>query len=418
MKYSLDYVGSGASFTRIDTRNALECPKTIDYVNFCFSRLQKENHTFSLLFNAFVEKDVAEKIQVYRKSVNSFYSDSGGLQIVTRGMVADDERKESVYDVQGRFSDLGFSFDEIPIKYDESATLTRNARTNHRIRYFDRASLKDAILASANNLKNQILYYEKIGSETKPIFIVQGNTAEDYIEWVELTRKTIGEELFSRVRGFALGGASLGIGELEEIKRTFYYSLFDKAENQKHLHLLAVGSEKKILPTVAFYRGGLFEGHTVSYDSTTQMCCPNYGRFFTGLGSIYYTRTFSKEYQFMFDAINEFVPGMDLDIKHFYKGLNTSAAKYEQETGDKGGAVRAFIGSVATQIKVFKDAFDQLLTDDTFYRKVVAEKYGIFKELEAVKTLSDFKKWEVEYGRYFKSVAVQTEKAVSLNDFI
>lgn len=163
----------------------------------------------SLLFNAFTEKKFSPIIE----GANGFgfdrvYTDSGGLQMVTRKLDADIKAKQETYRIQSRH-DLTMCFDEIPLRNE-----TGGRSSGNKVFLYDQ--LKRCAEETSRNVIDQIDAFTKLDSqtketkETKVFFIVQGNTMNDMLEWFEIATKTIPEEYWKRICGVAVGGMCLG----------------------------------------------------------------------------------------------------------------------------------------------------------------------------------------------------------------
>ena len=167
MRY--DYVASGLSFTRVGRVGLKE--ETFDFINNYVEKIQSDQHKFSMLFNAYKEKSLGERLYSrYKKSCKNIYSDSGGLQMITLGENITQEKKRMVYDVQAKNSTIAFQFDEIPVVVEGE----KSEKLDVQNRFFDESFLEEKARHSGRNLKEQIDYFREIGSETKPFLILQG----------------------------------------------------------------------------------------------------------------------------------------------------------------------------------------------------------------------------------------------------
>src|SRR5574343_1651308 len=103
----LEYVASGCNYTRLPNPGAYELPDNLRFIEAVFRGLQsidgKDNHKFSLLYNAYTEKHfgVAFK-KFYREWLHTIHADSGGLQMVTRGLTPTAQLKSEVYELQAK----------------------------------------------------------------------------------------------------------------------------------------------------------------------------------------------------------------------------------------------------------------------------------------------------------------------------
>jgi hypothetical protein len=165
-----EYVASGIAHSRLLVNKAYELEKTKEIVNKIISFVNnRNNHKFSVLFNAYSESKFNDMIEAcFEKQIESTYSDSGGLQVLTQGKVFTKELKEKVYSIQSKFSDFAMSFDEIPI-----STLGNNSSvTSKNNKIFDASLFRQYAEKSRDNLKEQIEFFQRqiVGQRFYPLF--------------------------------------------------------------------------------------------------------------------------------------------------------------------------------------------------------------------------------------------------------
>ena len=409
----LEYVASGTAYMRLNS-NEMDRPECIAQVNDMFSRIvhEKNNHDFSMLYNGYTERSIGPKLQRFKPSIKQIHADSGGLQIVTRGLQNTPEARASVYENQAKYASVGMSFDEIPIV----ATGGTSARVDTSGRYFDRENFDSYAIRTGQNVRAQIEKFVELDSQCKPFIIAQGADHDTYIRWAELLIEQIPEDHRDRIGGVALGSAALGMGSLEDAKRAFYVTHMPLPKPM-HFHILGVGSLRRMLPFIAFIRNGLYDEIEVSYDSTTHtMSCDN-GLFYRNGSPVKMGREYSNIYRTVTETINE-VCELDYDPHELHKLLNTSISKFQEEGGDFIDIIRAKHAFILTNMHNFMKDVNSMMTDADAYYKF-CRKAGLeneFAALENVKTMDDFLHWEKHVGKYLVSKPVSDEVPSTLDD--
>ena len=413
---TIEYVASGCAFWRLNHGCLDRQPDILDILNEHHKLLNKKNHTFSLLYNAYTEKKFGEKFRRCYKNIDKIHADSGGLQAITTGVKTDDKFKQEVYENQGKWADIGMSFDEVPVfSNDGSGT---SDKLGHATRYFDKELFEDYATKSANNLKKQIETFLDAGSECKPFFIAQGRDYETYMRWAEIASDILGD-LKQHVGGIAMGGLALGIGPLEEIERAFLYRDLPFEIPHKAVHILACGSFKKIAPTLLFLESGFYPENThFSYDSTTHTSKPNYGNYTHSNGKTFIlSRKMNEKYEVAVEDINKTL-GTNIDVKEFFEGVNLGTEEYKNKYGNYG-TIQYISMWITAQILQFKNIVDEYVEtqDLSIFIKKDSE-IQIYEKLKEIKNKDDFYHWKKHYGRYLQSIAVADQKPASFQDLI
>lgn len=422
----LEYVASGTSYMRLSNPSIQNDPRVIALVNNIFYEFfnDQPGHTFSLLYNAFKEKDFGNKLSVFKESIHNLHADSGGLQMVTlahnlpKGQNMDTLR-ENVYANQAASADVGMCFDEIPV-----ITTGWSDKNDTSNRYFDRANRHTYAKQTGENLKRQIEVFKTTDSKCKPFMICQGGDLETYVEWTKTILDTVPKENHKRIAGVAMGGAALGTGALEDIQKAFFASQVPvrDATGKLHLHILGVGSIRRMIPYLIFLQNGLYGDVQVSYDSTTHTRAVETGLYYMrgkiekngfhvdGPGkTLKYSRARGAEdvlhgtpreaypdlkYDVMIADINRFY-NMDLTPEEFHETLNTPSIAYF----DKHGSLLPwFLGRTTmccASIKNFMDEVEVLINSKEKLLKMASEKYpGLSAEqLFDVKDIESFNRW-------------------------
>ena len=83
---------------------------------------------------------------------------------------------------------------------------------------------------------------------------MQGNDVDTYLEWADIILKTVPKDQHHLLGGIAMGAAALGTGNLEDVQRAYIASevpIRDE-DGQMNLHILGVGSLRRMLPYLIF----------------------------------------------------------------------------------------------------------------------------------------------------------------------
>lgn len=417
------YVASGLQFAKFLYKEALADPKTTELVGKWFERLNHSNdHVFSVLFNAFTEKKMGPVIEnTLKPYVYDVHADSGGLQMISRGMQMTPEVKKQIYATQGRYSDVAMSFDEIPVYTLVQKSVLKDAGN----KVFDRSMLIPCAKETAKNLTEQIQFFLDSKTKTRPLAIIQGNCLETARIWADTLFKEVPANMHEAIGGIAIGSPALGVGELEEVKKAFWFTQIPFDIKDKHLHMLGVGAMRRILPTLVFAKSGLFQDTFISYDSTTHTSCNIYGRYYYGKKhpnhQVVYKRPYCQKYKMMYDDIIEFLPELGEYVKdshEFHHVLNANPAKYVEEHGTRIPMILATNAHAISCMNNFtKHVSDALHDDETLFELADVEfvdkktkqkhidktKRAAYLELGRVKNLNDYTYWETHLGRYLES---------------
>lgn len=421
---TLNYVASGMQFLRFPYVESIANQEAMETMGKWIARLNGANsHYFSVLFNAFTEKKVGDPSERFiRPYVYDMHADSGGLQIVSRGFTADEKRKQEVYKIQGRYSDVAMSFDEIPAYTIVAKSVLKDA-TN---KVFDRSRLEACARETGKNLRKQIESFIQQKTDTKPLAIIQGNDLETATIWVEEMFKEIPEELYSHIKGVAIGSPCIGVGEVEEIEKLFWFTQIPLPLKDIHLHMLGVGSINRIAPLAAFVRGGLIKDTFISYDSTTHTAMNIRGRYYYGLkdGLAYQTKVskvFIPEYESIYNDIIEFAPELTQwadTPKKFFDFLITDAKLQKEQTGTQIPLIMCVKAHGFACMNNFTKHVEKSLVDDKVFHDIIGSEHRqqIYDNLSSIKTKSDYYYWKANNARFLDSKPTRTNH-VTLEDF-
>jgi len=421
-----EYVISGPAYLRLGSEQCNE-PESLEMILDMMARVcnNKNNHKFSLLYNGFTEKNFGEKLQKYRPSIHNIHADSGGLQIITRGLPNTKETRESVYNNQAKHADIGMSFDEIPVKATTSSG--KSSKIDTKRRFFDVANFEKYARQTGKNVKEQIETYDRLGSNCRPFVIIHGAGHDTYQRWAELVLEEVTPELHHRIGGVAMGSAALGMGQFEDVKRAFYVSLMPFPK-PFHLHILGVGALRRMLPYLLFSQTGLYEDINISYDSTTHSMSLDNGLFYfshykKSPGAIYggtsvkMGRPFSNIYRTVTEEINN-VCGTSYTPEEYHVLMNVGVGAYMDSGGKFVDVMRARLAFILTNVHNFtKDVTELTQSKEQFLSFCRAKNCeNEYASLFEVKSLDDFIYWEKNVGKYMESEPVSHEAPTSLEE--
>jgi hypothetical protein len=375
-------------------------------------------HDLTYLFNAYTEKSACKNIAAELKKHTKIYLDSGGLQVITLGKPLTEEIKQKVYEYQALYSDYGFCFDEIPLDVGEggSSLLTLNDRI------FNRSKVEGCAKTTALNIIEQVKVYQKMESACRPIVIIQGNDYSSFMKFAEVIENTLPEEIKGHIGGLAMAGTSLGRGTLQDLERTFYFNDLPLSFGKKHLHLLAVGSVRRLAPTLLAMQTGFYDKDMlVSYDASTISKHLFNGLFHnkdSRLLSI--KKSMSKHYMTVHNELSDMFDCYDYSLNDLFELNNTAMSKYASSKEDgaylhKKMLMYRFFGGV----KNFIALADRALMEKDVLRLMFEERgVGIvFDGLYSIKTLDDFRSWERHMGRHVDSSRIPSVKQSTLEGF-
>tara|TARA_Y100000389_G_scaffold200355_1_gene240596 strand:+ start:164 stop:1432 length:1269 start_codon:yes stop_codon:yes gene_type:complete len=417
---NLEYVLSGTSYVRLASTNICEDPKLVAVINDMLDKILggkngKYTHDISILFNAFGEKAFGQRLQVYKDHIKNLHADSGGLQIITLGKTITPELKEEVYEVQANGSDVGMCFDEIPV----TLTGLRSERNSTTDRIFDRENFEDYARKTGQNIKKQIEIFKKEESDCRPFLILQGNDVDTYLKWYEYVMDEIPKEDQHRVGGIALGAAALGTGPLEDVQRAFIASQIPWHSEKMHLHILGVGSIRRLIPYLIFQQSGLYKNIEISYDSTSHSRAVETGAFFLNQNVIKYGREYSDIYRILFEEVmSHYDMGTSKDV--FYDALNLATKDWLEKYDTLEYWVICRMATIFASIANFMKYLETMIhSKDNILKYSEKIKLGTqYRALYAVNNRSDFDLWynDQYLGREIKSTPILDTAPNTLED--
>lgn len=414
-----DYVSSGNATLKIFTgKMSVNLSDEIASSRAMIRKLNKDSFNFSILFNAFTEAGTGEiMFERYRDDVHSIHSDSGGLQMITRGLTLDDVSKIKIYDVQSKYSNIAMSFDEIPITTSGKGVSV----TDMGSRYFDYGLVKEKALASAINLEKQINRFEELGSSVKPMLIMQGNCIDSFQTWSDVICEYLGDRV-KKLYGISMAGTSLGGGHLEDIVRAAAATFVEYPQelDSNNVHLLGVGSISRLIPFVS-----LEDHHAdthLSFDSTTYSHAMHKGTLIIGGKSLSWNRLPIIQKEYHISRMNEIFanelssPLTYVEVDEMYQG----SLKFEEKYGILGGMSPRFCETVIAVFSYMVDdaqkyCVNTFRSDSKLYSKICEGRggYGVYKKLKTCRDKQDYNEWYDECSKYISSDRVKSSNDIT-----
>lgn len=393
MKFNFEYVMSGIGFTRLKT------PEQIDFVYDKFKE-KLDQSTFAVLYNAFTEKEYGKRFAPTKANV---YADSGGLQMVTRNLGITDKLKGEIYESQAACSQFAMCFDEIPmVKISDTGRIG-----SQQGRYFDRNLVHAKATETADNIKVQIETFQKLGSEAKPVVIIQGNCADTMLEWSEVLFNRLGDDI-KHVGSVAISGVCIGNKTMEEIERSFVFSEVNRIYGIKHLHLLGVGSISRIAPFIIFDKR-FDDDILISYDSTSHTQATTFGYHYWENSLEKLKKGFTYEWDEIARRLCDFTDGqLEMDGARLYELAYKSIKGLPVE---ESNLIRTTLFYLAAMQALKLTQYVEK-TCKTFEDSLVHHDEHLWLPMrilnEDVRTVADFKKWQSDFGRFIPTSRVNS----------
>jgi hypothetical protein len=417
---TLEYVASGMSFTRITAGKEVFEGELNEQIKAMFSAMQTvgANHKFSCLANALTEVEICKLLVEFDDVLHAKYNDSGALQIAQgsqKNRKCGENDKINVYEVQSKYSDFGFIFDEPPIGF-AGDQVSKHASSQ---KWFESTRVEEAAIITGKNVANQLEVFERNKSDAKVQLIAHGNCLSSYQEGLEIIMQQIPTKLAHRIGGLAIGGGCLGNGPLEDAKKAFFFSQLDHGLETKHIHILGVGSVTRLIPFFIMIQNGMFKDLRISYDSTTHTSGSTFGRYnFTGTDVS--VQKDKKKWEKVYEDVQKKFGFADVTFEDFFEaGLASSFVKYEEKNGQKDTLIRTQLALALGSTWNFIESAEKFLTNKELILKTIkgSKKFRPLQFLYQVKNANDFKAWDEQFGRHLQSRGVAATRPATLEDF-
>lgn len=404
----LEYIFSGTAYMRLPHSYFYTHKENNQYVKDWIDILKaRSDHKISCLYNAHTESAFPEKYKLsnINNHFDNIYADSGGLQIITKGLKISDKLKKAIFHNQAINSNYAMSFDEIPLK----VLGEKSVRGDTENRIFDRDNLKEYAKKNALNFKEQIQFFLDEKSKTVPIFIIHGQTYDDIMTWTQAVVDILSEEEKQFLSTIALSSATTGEGDLIDLKKYFMFKYLP-IDNVKQIHMLGVGSLKRMAPVLALNFKGMLDGVSISYDSTTHTSMPVLGRFSLNNKNHQLGKQYNKNYDKIFNEINKHNK-LKYNQTEFFQSLNTSVTEFP----DPHGVIQSSAGVIFACTLNFIENLEKLVKNE----KELLTLYGnnskvvdIF--INDVNSIKELHEWEDEVYKFVKSKRIKSYEPSTL----
>lgn len=422
----LEYVMSGAAYTRIPSRKAYTNHVIASYVNRIFSDLHTDKHEFSLLYNAFQEKGYGLPFStVYRENITNVFADSGGLQMMSKNLQSTDAAKLEVYEHQAQFSTVAMCFDEIPVKRLNTDVNAKVSVMQNRV--FDELMLVPCADATAKNIKTQIDHFLSVGSDAKVVLICHGNGVESMEMWLDTIMMQLTDKQRCQIDSIAIGSPALGSGTLQEVQKAIFFKTAKAKYGFDHLHLLGVGTYRRLLPYSLVLSEMIQAGEIrISYDSTSHAMNADQGMFVELNGDFMsgrMGRTFNPLYTHVYNMMLSYFPYIkDIipDEQVFFDTMTLRETLIEEKYGTMLQKVVGFMAFNATSMTNFIRVAEKCFFDNDFIAEVCSREKNLKPLLHAnnLNDAAEFKHYMNNVGKYLRSNAVPNkETSVKLELF-
>lgn len=424
------------------------------------------NHShmkISILFNAYTESTFSQWLRKWDLfGFENLYADSGGLQVVTTGKTADDTLKGEVYSTQST-SQFAMCFDEIPCEnmavgkmliFDkdhkpkesykkrnssdpdlkDSGLNTKSNRSMTQNKFFFPERAEACARKTARNIREQVETFARLNSPTKVFYIIQGNNVNDMVDWFRYGVEELDAWHWDHIGGLALADTCMGNGPQQSVQMLEAYHrirlTFGEEYVKNHIHLLGVGSVRRLIPLVQMDKGGFLPNKLrVSFDSTTFSMSYVMGRVQMETQEIDYNdvpfrdrppsqsgnrislkepkearQVFDKVYDYFKDIYEMNFPHIDKDRfinylietrKSVAKTINSTSGEVPPEIKELSTLVRSNIPLFCSyQILEFSNQLQSIYKDNSIISSLKKQERAAMLELAAVKNLNDYISWE------------------------
>lgn len=409
-----EYVASGTAHLGYN-RKRVDQIQVYSLINdLCiFIRENLKNHQLSFLFNAYVEPKLGEIMNREMKELYAIHSDSGGLQIVTQGKTVTPDIKQKIYNVQNSFSNVAMCFDEIPVSFVGE---TGGGMNDNDSRYFDKDKFYEVAALTGKNLQEQIEMFVNEGIHANPMLIIHGKDIAYMKDWCNIVLEQIHIDNHKHLHGIATSGVSLGTGELEDVYRAAIVGCLDIDSNlKKNMHMLGVGSIRRMLPVIELYKSGFIDNKIhISYDSSSHTMTATMAEIMDAdlkkhsLSKSKQAKAVASQYFEQYHS--ELFKKYNLDIGNCVNYLSV-ADKVNSDIGGK--RFNDFI--LAKQILVMTNIYHFMCKLDKSISSVDSA-IAPYNILQHVKTKEDFYSIMPSLPRYFKSKKICDSKITNIMD--
>lgn len=409
-----EYVISGLNFAYLLSACYRADPAAVDATKRSIDAINDGGaYDVSALFNAYAETNNGKPLKEnYGENFHNIHVDSGGLQVITRGLDITQALKKQIYTTQATYGDVAMCFDEIPLRV--SAAGGHRATTDNKV--FVVADMADSAKKTGENISEQLRMFAELGSQTKVMMIVQGNNRYDFAKWGEIVYDVIDDDLKSQIHGLALADTCCGNGALETVEMCAAVPIMQVPDGlKKNIHFLGVGSISRLVPVIELSRGKIFGDAHISFDSTSHSSTLVMGKITDDLGRMTKLGKTANRgninfFRGVYDDISSFYDiGVDFDdyIQYVISKLNTT--RHLSDTSDPYLSVSnmTYWFTVRRCVNNFMTNIIKCQADPNHYYEMMGRQHA--RALKPMLTLgqvncaADMDKWFEQCSRYVNS---------------
>lgn len=369
-----------------------------------------------LLYNAYVEERLGWFYEQNNKlGFDKIYADSGGLQVLTRGLDIDSALKQSVYKNQSP-ADFAMCFDEIPAVNAQSS---ERATISSRLFYPD--LIEEKAILTGKNINEQCQYFIESGKPVETFIINQANNYTDMLKWYDIVREQISDDNFKNIAGTALSFACIGTDTRESIENMIgYHTISQKyGLNDDRLHLLGYGAASRIYPSVMMFNSPLFDNKILSFDSSSLTMGYMMGRFLDANGKttkiensaqarVYYKKFFEQVKDIFHDIFGDFDDDEFLNhVSDNYRTISPAVALGEGHD-ELSFLTRVFVPTITLWQTVY--LMDSIIT-------MIDEASGTYMDISRIDDVGQLVDWFNQYKGLMKSKRVTRKSFSDIDSF-
>lgn len=405
---SLDYVsGSLRPFLKIGSGSTQEIK---DESVADFKKLLDWSQThlkgyflLSTLFNAFQEEKDGKVLKEENKlNHDAIYADSGGLQVLTRGLEITDDIKKKVYETQAKYCDFAMTFDEMPLKVIQNQDqFAKSIVDNNKV-----VHIKEMVGISAKNsaahIQQQIDVFEQLETDTKILPIIHGFSEETYIEYAETIMKNL-SGIKHHIQGMAIASLSstadnkVGIMKVFDYVPTLMNAKEINEEYRQHVHLLGVASYQRIMPVIMMAKKGIFDSvKRISFDSTALTKSYTFGRVYASVEELKNPRDYEPLL-----SLNNWKDPHSKNIRQFYNNVHNLLKDYPDYVFDSAEDLMNHSQNNGDKLKL-KEQFEKYGPE--YERKYLAQvRYNsIYNMIQYLSVIEAYLEDEITVSDIFK----------------
>lgn len=415
-----EYVLSGMNMCNIVGPAFMSAPENIKATQLSIEDTNRDNDYFlSGLFNAYVEPALAKKVNDnYRHSFNLVQGDSGGLQVVTRGLEITPELKLQVYKTQAELADIGMCYDEIPLHVTESAGSSNRVSIDNKKFFVE--EMEAAARKTGKNVEEQLRTFDDLNSNTQVMLIVQGNNRYDMAKWAEYAYSEVSDDLKSKIYGIAMADTCIGNGVLETVEMCAAIPMMNIPSSiKKNIHFLGVGSIARLIPIIELSRTPLFSDCKISFDSSSHSSSMVMGKFTTLQGrQVQMGKCASRAtLSFLRDVYDEMSKYIDHDVtfdeysKYVIDHMNTMKHLTDYSNYGLGCLANStYWFTTLISARRFMDNVVKCQQDSKHYYNILSKQnlksIRPLLQLANITNESDFDVWFNSYSKYVPSARI------------